>query len=83
MSQVTSIVINIILDGQNYREWAFCVQTALRGHGLTFNLTDDAPEPAANNTMLLKLKLGKLMMGSDGSHGQQCRAIHDYESFLI
>jgi hypothetical protein len=40
---VNAIVVNIILDGQNYPEWAFCVQTALRGHGLLFHLTDDPP----------------------------------------
>jgi hypothetical protein len=34
-----AIVVNIVLDGQNYPEWAFCVQTALRGHGLLFHLT--------------------------------------------
>jgi len=31
MAQINTIVINIILDGQNYSEWAFCVETALRG----------------------------------------------------
>jgi hypothetical protein len=31
---VNAIVVNIILDGQNYLEWAFCVQTALHGNGL-------------------------------------------------
>jgi len=43
MSQLNTIVINITLDGQNYPEWAFCVETALRGHGLLFHLTDDPP----------------------------------------
>jgi hypothetical protein len=38
-----AIVVNITLDGQNYPEWAFCVETALRGHGLLFHLTDAAP----------------------------------------
>jgi hypothetical protein len=37
-----AIVVNITLDGQNYPEWAFCVETALRGHGLLFHLTDAA-----------------------------------------
>jgi hypothetical protein len=40
---VNAIVVNIILDGQNYPEWAFCVQTALRGHGLRFHLTNNPP----------------------------------------
>jgi hypothetical protein len=31
-------VVNFILDDL---EWAFCVQTALRGHGLLFHLTED------------------------------------------
>lgn len=33
----------IILDGQNYPMWAFCVQTALRGHSFLFHLTEDPP----------------------------------------
>ena len=43
VSQISAIVINITLDGQNYLEWAFTVETALRGHGLYFHLTDDLP----------------------------------------
>lgn len=42
MSQINAIVISITLDGQNYPEWVFCVETALRGHGLFFHLTDNA-----------------------------------------
>jgi hypothetical protein len=38
-----AIVVNITLDGQNYPKWAFCVETALRGHGLLFHLTDATP----------------------------------------
>jgi hypothetical protein len=38
-----AIVVNITLDGQNYPEWVFCVETALRGHGLLFHLIDAAP----------------------------------------
>jgi hypothetical protein len=38
-----AIVVNIILDGHNYPEWAFCVQTALCGHGLLFHLIEDPP----------------------------------------
>ena len=36
-------MVNITLDGQNYPEWAFCVETALWGHGLLFHFTDAAP----------------------------------------
>jgi hypothetical protein len=45
-----AIVVNIVLDGQNYPEWAFCVQTALRGHGLLFHLTEDSPVLAADTS---------------------------------
>jgi hypothetical protein len=38
------IVVNITLDGSNYPEWSFCVETALRGHGLYSHLTDNPPE---------------------------------------
>ena len=44
MSQITAIVISITLEGPNYPEWAFCVETTLRGHGLLFHLTDNAPK---------------------------------------
>ena len=30
MWQINATVINITIDGQNYPEWAFCVDTALR-----------------------------------------------------
>jgi hypothetical protein len=59
MSHSTAIPINITLDGHNYREWAFCVETALRGHGLLFHLTNAPPLTIA---MLLKLRLGILIM---------------------
>jgi hypothetical protein len=56
MSQPTVIPINITLDGQNYREWAFCLETALRGHGLLFHLTDDPPAATTNNSNASKIK---------------------------
>jgi hypothetical protein len=37
MSQINAISVNVTLVGQNYREWAFCMETALRGHGLAFH----------------------------------------------
>jgi hypothetical protein len=43
-SQLNAIVIRITLEGQNYPEWAFCVETALRSHGLLHHLTDNAPK---------------------------------------
>jgi hypothetical protein len=43
MYQINAIVINITLDGPNYLEWAFSVETALRGVGLHFHLTNDPP----------------------------------------
>jgi hypothetical protein len=45
---INTIVINIILDGQNYPEWAFCVETALRGYHLYFHLIDDPPTVVAD-----------------------------------
>jgi len=43
MSQINAIVINITLDGQNYPDWAFSVETALRGCGLLPHLSEDKP----------------------------------------
>jgi hypothetical protein len=43
MSQINAIVINITLDGLNYLEWAFSVETVLIGVGLHFHLTDNPP----------------------------------------
>jgi hypothetical protein len=63
MSQSTAIPVNITLDGQNYSEWSFCVETALRGYGLAFHLTDDPPAATGTSTNVSKLRLGKLMMG--------------------
>jgi hypothetical protein len=51
-----AIVVNIVLDGQNYPEWAFCVQTALRGHGLLFHLTEDSPVLAADRSNAAAIK---------------------------
>ena len=66
MAQINAIVINITLDGQNYPEWAFCVETALRGHGLYFYLTDDPPtvvaDPSnANAAQTWEINNGKVM----------------------
>jgi hypothetical protein len=64
MSQPTAIPINIVLDGQNYHEWAFCVETALRGHGLAFHLTEDPPARITSNASEIKtwnINDGKVM----------------------
>ena len=53
---VNAIVINITLDGQNYLEWAFCVETALRGHGLLFHLTDEPVVLKTDNTNAAEVK---------------------------
>ena len=53
---VNAIVINITLDGQNYPEWAFCVETALRGHGLLFHLTDEPVVLKTDNTNAAEVK---------------------------
>jgi len=65
-SQINAIVINITLDGQNYPEWAFCVETALRGVGFYFHLTDDPParNPDGSNAAAIKtweINDGKVM----------------------
>jgi hypothetical protein len=62
MSQINTIVINITLDGQNYPEWAFSVETALRGCGLYFHLTNDPPARKFDGVMLMLLKPWKSMM---------------------
>jgi hypothetical protein len=54
MSQPTAISINITLDSQNYCEWAFCVETALSGHGLLFHLTDDPLATITSNASEIK-----------------------------
>jgi hypothetical protein len=50
------------LDGQNYREWSFCVETTLRGHGFAFHLLDYPPEPTVNPSNASEIKIWKLMM---------------------
>jgi hypothetical protein len=58
-----AIVVNIVLDGQNYPEWAFCVQTALRGHGLLFHLTEDLPVLAADRSNAAAIKTWQINDG--------------------
>jgi hypothetical protein len=58
-----AIVVNITLDGQNYPEWAFCVETALRGHGLVFHLTDAAPILADDRRNVVDIKTWQLNDG--------------------
>jgi hypothetical protein len=54
MSQINAISINVTLDDQNYHEWAFYVETILRGHGLAFHLTDDPPARTTSNASEIK-----------------------------
>ena len=63
MAQINAIVINITLDGQNYPKWAFCVETALRGHGLYFHLipTVVADPSNANAAQTWEINDGKVM----------------------
>jgi hypothetical protein len=58
-----AIVVNIVLDGQNYPEWAFCVQTALRGHGLLFYLTEYSPVLAADSSNAAAIKTWQIYDG--------------------
>ena len=62
-SQLSAIVINITLDGQNYLEWAFTVETALRGHGLYFHLTDDPPTLKSDNSNAAAVKTWEINDG--------------------
>jgi hypothetical protein len=67
MAHSTAIPVNITLDGHNYCEWAFCVETALRGNGLLFHLTDDPPAATTNNSNASEIKTwnindGKVMV---------------------
>lgn len=50
MSQLNAIIVRILLDGQNYPEWAFLVETILWGPGLLFHLTDDSSTHKADGT---------------------------------
>ena len=40
-----SLIIDIKLDGSNYREWAFSARTVLRTAGFVSHLTDDPSSP--------------------------------------
>jgi hypothetical protein len=60
---VTAIVVNIVLDGQNYPEWAFCVQTASRGHGKLFHFTEDSPVLAADRSNPATIKTWQINDG--------------------
>jgi hypothetical protein len=58
-----AFVVNITLNGQNYPEWAFCVETALKGHGLLFHLTDAAPVLADGHRNAADIKTWQLNDG--------------------
>jgi hypothetical protein len=63
MSQTSAIAINIILDGQNYCEWTFFVETTLRGYGLAFHLTDDPLDARTDNNNASEIKTWKIKDG--------------------
>ena len=50
MSHPTAITIPVQLDGSNYREWAFCVETVLGGYSLVSHLTGTKPVAAADGS---------------------------------
>ena len=50
MSHPTAISIPVQLDGSNYREWAFCVDTMLGGYGLVSHLTGTKPVALADGS---------------------------------
>ena len=50
MSHPTAITIPVQLDGHNYREWAFCVETVLGGYGLVSHLTGTKPAAATDGS---------------------------------
>jgi hypothetical protein len=58
-----AIVVNIMLDGQNYSEWAFCVHTVLRGHGLLFHFNEDSPVLAADRSNAAAIKTWQINVG--------------------
>ena len=62
-SHQSAIVINITLDGQNYLEWAFTIETTLQGHGLYFHLTDDPPTIKSDNSNAAVVKTWEINDG--------------------
>jgi hypothetical protein len=62
-SHQSAIVINITLDGQNYLEWAFTIETTLQGHGLYFHLTDDPPTLKSDNSNAAAVKTWEINDG--------------------
>jgi hypothetical protein len=78
MSQSIVIPVNITLDGQNYREWSFCVKTALRGYGLAFHLTDDPPAATGTSTNASKIKTWKV---NDGK--MMAAIVNSVKQFMI
>ena len=59
MSQINATVINITIDGQNYPEWAFCVDTALRVVVCTPTVVADHSN--ANAIQTWEINNGKVM----------------------
>ena len=81
MSHPTAITIPVQLDGHNYREWAFCVETVLGGYGLVSHLTGTKPVAAADGSnasilMLVQSLLGLMMMA--GSRLQSSQVLNHH-----
>jgi len=62
MSHPTAITIPVQLDGSNYREWAFCVETVLGGYGLVNILLAPNQLLQLMVLMLVQSLLGLMMM---------------------
>jgi hypothetical protein len=60
---VNVIMVNIILDGQNYPYWALYIQTALCGHVSLFHLTKDPPTLREDRSITTKIKTWQINNG--------------------
>ena len=76
MSHPTAITIPVQLDGSNYREWAFCVETVLGGYGLVSHLTGTKPVAATDGSNASESLLGLMMMA--GSRPQQSQVLNHH-----
>jgi hypothetical protein len=58
-----AIVVNIVLNGQNYPKWSFFVQTTLRGYGLLFHLTKDPSVVVDDRSNVVAIKTWEINDG--------------------
>jgi hypothetical protein len=54
-------VLDIKLNGQNYREWAFSLKMLLQAVGLALHLTDDPPDADDKDAKAWRLNDGRVM----------------------